>query len=55
MTILVGILTCVLIILCIWHVQRIRELNFYSSKTIELLNTLNNDLIDIKGGNEYEK
>lgn len=55
MTILVGILTCVLIILCIWHVLRIKELNNYIAKSIKLLNELNNDLIDIKGGNEYEK
>ena len=55
MTILVGILTCVLIILCIWHIQRIRELNNCIAKSIKLLNELNNDLIDIKGGNEYEK
>lgn len=55
MILIVGILTCILSILSTYHVLRIRELNNYISKSIDLLNILNNDLIDIKGGNEYEK
>lgn len=55
MILIVGILTCILIILSTYHVQRIREFNNYIAKSIKLLNELNNDLIDIKGGNEYEK